>query len=342
MRKYSSTSMVKFSNVFIRDVVLRRLGVRDADVVVGPGVGEDAAVVKIDGKYLATHVDPVTGSSNLLGWLAIHVAANDIATRGIRPRWFLLTLIMPMGSGEGEVAGIMSQVNDALTELNAMLIGGHTEKSDAVTRPIAVVTAIGVGDRYVRTGGLRVGDVIVMTKYAALEATSILASDFKDRLIKVMSREELKEAEGLYRMVSVVKEALSAIDYASSMHDPTEGGVLQGLVEMAYSSGRRIIVNEEDIPILPVTRRILSFFNLDPLTVLSSGSLLIGVSEDKASELISRLKNLGVNASVIGRVVDGEPGVVIRRSGLERYYEGDLSIPDGVIELWARGAASGA
>ncbi|WP_291766856.1 AIR synthase family protein [Caldivirga sp. UBA161] len=326
--------MVKFSNAFIKREVFRMLGVRDDNVTLGPSIGEDAAVIRINGSYMAVHTDPVTGSSNLLGWLAVHVAANDIATRGIRPRWFLVTLILPINSSEEDVVRIMRQVNDALIEINATLVGGHTEKSDATTRPIAVATAIGVGNKFIRTGGLNSGDVIIMTKYAALEATAVLASDFRGRLMNVLSEEEFKEAMSLYRMVSVVNDALTASEYATSMHDPTEGGVLQGLLEMAYSSGRLIIINEEDIPVLPVTRKVLNAFNLNPLTVLSSGSLLIGVKESDADELIRRLKNVGVNASIIGRVTDGEPGVMVRSRNGEQFFRGDLTIPDGVIEMW--------
>ncbi|MGC8569954.1 AIR synthase family protein [Caldivirga sp.] len=326
--------MVKFSNTFIEREILTMLGVRDNSVVLGPGIGEDAAVIRINGSYMAVHTDPVTGSSNLLGWLAVHVAANDIATRGVRPRWFLLALILPVDSSENDVVRIMRQVNDALIELNASLVGGHTEKSDTVTRPIAVTTVIGVGDRFIRTGGLRSGDVVVMTKYAALEATAVLASDFKDKLMSVLSEEEFKEAEGLYKMVSVVNDALTAAEYATSMHDPTEGGVLQGLLEMAYSSGKLIIVDEDNIPVLPITKKVLDAFNLNPLTVLSSGSLLIGVKENEAGKLIEKLREMRINASIIGRVIDGEPGVVVKSRSGERYFKGDLTIPDGVMEMW--------
>ncbi|WP_291998980.1 AIR synthase family protein [Caldivirga sp.] len=326
--------MVKFSNTFIEREILTMLGAHDNSVVLGPGIGEDAAVIRINGSYMAVHTDPVTGSSNLLGWLAVHVAANDIATRGVRPRWFLLALILPVDSSENDVVRIMRQVNDALIELNASLVGGHTEKSDTVTRPIAVTTVIGVGDRFIRTGGLRAGDVVVMTKYAALEATAVLASDFKDKLMSVLSEEEFKEAEGLYKMVSVVNDALTAAEYATSMHDPTEGGVLQGLLEMAYSSGKLIIVDEDNIPVLPITKKVLDAFNLNPLTVLSSGSLLIGVKENEAGKLIEKLREMRINASIIGRVIDGEPGVVVKSRSGERYFKGDLTIPDGVMEMW--------
>ncbi|ABW01792.1 AIR synthase family protein [Caldivirga maquilingensis] len=332
--------MVKFSNAFIEREVFKMLGVRDNSVTLGPGIGEDAAVIRINNSYMAVHTDPVTGSSNLLGWLAVHVAANDIATRGIRPRWFLVTLILPVDYGENDVVNIMRQINDALIEINASLVGGHTEKSDAVTRPIAVTTAIGIGSRFIRTGGLRTGDVIVMTKYAALEATAVLVSDFRGRLMNVLSEGEFKEATSLYRMVSVVNDALAAAEYATSMHDPTEGGVLQGLLEMAYSSGKLIIINEDNIPVLPVTRRVLNAFNLNPLTVLSSGSLLIGVGENDAAKLIGKLRDMGINASIIGKVTDGEPGVVVKGRSGEQFFRGDLTIPDGVIEMWLSGNTS--
>lgn len=325
--------MVKFSNRFIERVI-KSAKTTDGSVVIGPAVGEDAAIIKVDKGYLAMHTDPVTGSSSLLGWLAVNVAANDVATRGIKPRWFLITLLMPSSSSEDEVSSIMAQVNEALVELDASLVGGHTEKTDSVTRPVAVATAVGIGDFYIRTGGLRPGDVVVMTKYAALEATAILASDFADKAREVLSSEELAKARDLYRQLSVIKEALAAAKYATSMHDPTEGGVLQGLIEMAYASKVLIRVYEERIPILPVTRKLLSFFNLSPLKVLSSGTLLIGVPREKLNDLLSALGSIGVNVSVIGEADYGKPGVLLKGIGAEEWYDAYVTIPDAVLELW--------
>ncbi len=330
--------MVKFSNRFLEDKVFKMFNIKDPRVILGPRVGEDSAIVKVDSGYLAIHTDPVTGSINLLGWLAVVVPSNDVATRGIKPAWLLTTLIMPEGSGEDEVAAIMRQVKDASEEFEITLIGGHTEASDSVKRPIVVSTALGIGERYITTSGLRPGDVIVMTKYAAIEATAILASDFRD-VVRGIIGGALGRLADLYRETSVIRDALIASKYATSMHDPTEGGVIQGLIEVARASGLALYVNAEAIPMMPETREVFKALGLDPLKSLSSGSLIIGVDPRNLNDLLRELRDNGIEASVIGKAMLGRPGLILYRGGSPEFYNADETIEDEVIKLWSRGVS---
>ncbi|MEL9990782.1 MAG: AIR synthase family protein [Thermoproteus sp.] len=281
-----------------------RTGSYDPSVLLGPRLGEDAAIIRADRRYLAVHTDPISGSVELLGWLAVHVVSNDLATRGIKPRWLLPTIFLPPDADEEVLDKITRQIDEAARELGATVVGGHTEVTTAVERPLVVMTAIGDGDRYVATEGARPGDVVIMTKSAALEAAAILATDFRERLkASGVPDDVINKAASFIRQVSVVREALLISDLATSMHDPTEGGVLAGLAEMAYASNTTIRVVLSSIRVSREAAMLCSAVGLDPLSTLSSGALLAAVPRDRADEALRRIRGLGVEADIIGEVV---------------------------------------
>lgn len=293
--------MVKISNDRLKRLILDKVKTSDQDTIIGPRIGEDAAIIKVGGKYLAVHSDPITGSINDVGWLSINVPANDIATRGIMPRWFVLTLILPLGFSDESLSRIMDQVWDALSEIGGTLIGGHTEYSGEVHYPITSTTVMGVGDSYISTSGLRPGHLIVATKFAAIEATAIAARDMQNELIqRGVSPTMISRAAALIRKTSIVKEALIAAKYASSMHDPTEGGVIQGLIEMASASNTCIDI-ESDIPVLEETIHVLGALGIDAYRSLSSGMLLIGAPPSSIDSLINELMMTSIPAKLIGK-----------------------------------------
>jgi len=293
--------MVKISNDRLKRLILDKAKTSDQDVIIGPQIGEDAAIIRVGNKYLAVHSDPITGSINDIGWLSINVPANDIATRGIMPRWFVLTLILPLGFSDESLSRIMSQVWDALSEIGGTLIGGHTEYSGEVRHPITSTTVMGIGDFYISTSGLRPGHLIVATKFAAMEATAIVARDMEKELIqRGVDPTIISRAAALIRKTSVVKEALIAAKYASSMHDPTEGGVIQGLIEMASASNICIDM-DGNIPVLEETSGVLGALGIDVYRSLSSGMLLIGAPPGSIDLLINELMMASIPAKLIGK-----------------------------------------
>ncbi len=325
--------MVKVRPEVLKNEVFTRLGALDPDVIVGPRIGEDAAIVKASGRYMAIHTDPITGAIENIGWYAIHIAANDIAVKGMKPRWFLLTLLLPKGASDDVVRRIMEDVDRALRELNACLIGGHTEFTPGLNRAIAVVTAIGIGDRYITTSGARPGDYILVTKYVALEASAILASDFVEELkAKGVSEDMLERARGFSKFISVVKEALSLSDIANSMHDPTEGGLLQGLLEICEASGVKARIYVDKIPILPETKAIHEALGIDPLKSLSSGMLIAAIPKALLPIAKRRLELSNIDYAVIGEFVEGEPAVEVVDKGEVKVVSG--FIEDEVMRLW--------
>lgn len=330
----------------LESLVYTKLGVRDPSVLMGPAVGEDAAVIDLGGGLaLVVHNDAITGASRLLGWLAVHIVANDVAVRGVRPRWFLMSLFLPEGASEQLLNEIMSQVDSAARDLKMMVIGGHTETTPGLDRPIVGTTAIGVApvNRVVTTCGARPGDYLLMTKAAALEGTSILCTDFADALEgKGVSRSLIERGAQLVKRVSVVPEALALAErgMATAMHDPTEGGVLGGAAELAYASGTTVELWTSRVPVLEETRVAAEVLGVNALRLISSGALLAAVPPSRVEEALSTLQSIGVEAAVVGRVEGREDCLVkvIGEGAVEKVS--DVHVTDELFSLWVRLRAS--
>ena len=288
--------------------IFSRVGLMDPSVIVGPSIGEDAAIIDLgDNKVLIAHVDPITGAVEHLGWLAVHVACNDIAVRGVRPRWLLPVLLLPESTIVEVIDKVTGQIDKAAREVGAMVVGGHSELTPGIDRPLVSMTAIGVGDKnkIITTAGARVGDAVIMTKTVATEGTAILATDFESALLRAgVPREIVERGKEFITKISVLREALalSNAGLATSMHDPTEGGLLGGLVEIAYASHKTIEAWEERIPIAEETIVITRALGVNPLRLISSGVLVATVPWERANEVTSLLERVGVKATVIGRV----------------------------------------
>ncbi|KON30002.1 hypothetical protein AC482_05000 [miscellaneous Crenarchaeota group-15 archaeon DG-45] len=304
----------------LQRIVFSRLGVPSGRLLQGPGVGEDAAVLDMGDRVLVVATDPITGAVGSVGWLAVHVNANDIASCGARPLWFLCVTLLPEGAGDGVLEEIMGQMHDACREVGVSIVGGHTETTPGLDRPILVGFMMGEvpRDGYVTTGGARPGDALIMTKGAGIEGTAILAVDLAPVLRGRVGEEALRRAESMLERISVVPEAMRAVEVGGvhSLHDPTEGGLLNGVWEMAEAAGVGVAVREEAIPVAAETRLICDALGIDPLKLLGSGSLLIAAEAGKADEIVSALRGIGVEASIIGEVKAGdEKRVLIKRDG---------------------------
>ena len=310
----------KVPTEILQKIVFKHLGTRRRDVILGPAVGEDAAIVKVGEKALAIATDPVTGAEEWLGWLAVHVSANDVATCGVQPLWFSSCILLPESSNEELVEGICGQMDRAANQLDVAIIGGHCEVTPGLDHPIVVGCSVGVAEngRYVTSGGAKTGNKIIMTKGAGIEGTAILASDRREELLKIFDEHFLKEAEDFFAKVSIVKEALIAFGTGgvSAMHDPTEGGVAGGLHELADAANVDFRVYEERILISEETRKICAHFKIDPLQLISSGTLLITATEEKTEEIVGKLLKSGVHASVIGEIKKPDVGrKLVTRTG---------------------------
>jgi len=300
-----------------RLLVLR--GAPDRRVLVGPRCGEDAAVVALGRLRLVLKSDPVTFTGTGIGWYAVQVNANDLAVTGARPCWFQPTILVPPGTPAARVTAIGRDIDRACRALGIAVTGGHTEVTDAVTRPIVAGDMQGllVGSRIVGSSGARPGDLVLMTKAAGVEGTAILATERRHDLARRVPAAVLRRARAFLRRpgISVVGEALAGARLGvSAMHDPTEGGVRAALHEMAYASGRRFAIDLDRVPVRPETARLCAHFGIDPLGLIGSGALLATVAPARAPRLLRAWRRHGVDAVVIGRVERGR-GVRAWRGG---------------------------
>ena len=305
-------------------------------VILGPGVGRDAAVIafcdpaeKGTGQYLVAKTDPITFASDEIGWYAVHVNANDIACTGATVRWFLATLLLPEAqTDQATVDTIFEQIAGACTELDVGLVGGHTEITYGIDRPIVVGCMLGevAPERLVRPDAARPGDVLFVTKGIAVEGTAIIAREKAD----ILSQGDLGECDEslltrcqgfLYDPgISVVRDAAvaTAAGDVRAMHDPTEGGLATGLWELAEAAGVGLVVNEPAIPVMPETHTLCRQLGLDPLGLIASGTLLLAVAPQDAAVITSALAEAGIAASRIGHVVERARGLVLRNGADER------------------------
>ena len=328
----------KLSPELLERYIFQRVGVRDPSVLVGPAYGEDSAIIDMGDFVLVAHSNPITEAVERIGWLAVHVACNDVAVRGARPRWLLPVILLPEGCSERAIDEITAQIDEAAREVGAMVVGGHTERTPGLRRPVISMTALGRAprDRFVRTGGARPGDVILMTKGAAVEGTAILATDFAEELARAgVSERTLEKARSFMAEISVVPEALALAEVGvNSMHDPTEGGLLGGLAEIAYASGRFLEIWEERVLIRPETRAMCNALAIDPLKLISSGCLLATLPSERLGEAEGALAEVGVDWAIIGHVRDGPPGLLVHRADGRSERVGRF-VEEELARLWA-------
>ena len=304
---------------------LAKVNIKDERVLLGPKVGEDAALLDYGDRVLVAKTDPITFASHLIGWYAVQVNANDVACTGAVPRWFLATLLVPEGFTEVEAESIFDQLLEACASLGVTLVGGHSEVTRSIVQPIIMGCMLGEVEKgkIVHTGGAVDGDSIVVTKGIALEGTSLLAQDAINALADarvdastISSAKDLLFSPG----ISVVKDALTACSAVrvNSLHDPTEGGLATGLWEVAKAAGVGLAVEEGSIPILPECTEICQALGLNPLGLLASGALLITLPPEDVPQLFSALEGEGIEAFEIGRITGPEEGVhIIRGHELE-------------------------
>lgn len=270
--------------------LLDRIVIRDERVIVGPAIGEDAAVIDTGGsRYLVAKTDPITFTADRLGWYAVNINANDIAAMGGLPQWFLATLLLPENlTAEGDVEKIFQDILEACQGLGISLIGGHTEVTYGLSRPIIVGEMLGEveKERLVRTDGAQEGDAIILTKGIAVEGTAIIGREKADELVSLVGEEMLARAKNFLSRpgISVVKDATVAMACARvhSMHDPTEGGLAMGLHEIAHAAKVGLLIEAETLPVFPETKRFCDHYHLNPLGLIASGALLITVDTREA------------------------------------------------------------
>ncbi|MEM3403266.1 MAG: AIR synthase family protein [Nitrososphaeria archaeon] len=262
------------------------------DLVQPAGVGVDFGVVKVSNKYLIVSADPITGVREDIGWYAVNVSANDVATSGTRPTFLINVILLSEKESNTSLSKITKDVDKACKSLNISVVGGHTEITKGLDQTILVVTSFAFTDKYVSSKNAQEGDVILMTKTVGLEGTSILVRDY-GKYLKKLSTSEKRNALNMVERISVVNEAVLAFNtgYVHAMHDPTEGGIIGGLYEMSVASNLGFMVYESKIPIAQETIKVCKSLKVDPLKLISSGVLLMAVDpagKDVVKEVLNK------------------------------------------------------
>ena len=301
--------------------LLGQAPIQDPRVVIGPGVGLDCAVVDVGDRLLVFKSDPITFASDEIGWYLVQVNANDIATTGARPCWLLVTLLLPEGQTTAElVEEISGQIHRACGEIGVSVIGGHTEITHGLARPIIVGTMIGevARDRLVTPRGAVPGDRLLLTKGVPIEATAILAREFPERLAQDLSPAEVEQASNFLfdPGISVLRDAQIATQagQVTAMHDPTEGGLAAALWELAQACGHSLIVEPAAVPVPSLSVRICKALNLDPLAAIASGALLLTAPAEQTSQIRRALEQEGIACAAIGAVEAGPAAVWQKRT----------------------------
>ncbi|MCP4400675.1 MAG: hydrogenase expression/formation protein [bacterium] len=308
----------------------------DERVILGPGVGEDATAIDFGESCLVAKTDPITFVADDIGWYTIVINANDIATCGATPKWFLATILLPeKRTTEEDVEKIFAQLSEACRCYNIALCGGHTEVTYGLDRPIVVGQMLGEVDKgkLIRTSGAKPGNDIVLSKGLAVEATSIIARVKQAELAQTFSSEFLQRCRNFLHDpgISVLEDAAVAVasGAVSAMHDPTEGGLATGLHELAEAAGVGVQVDFDAIPIFQETALLCREFQLDPLGVIASGALLMTIDPAATEHVLEGLAAKQIQAAVIGKILPASEGRNLLRGGelapLKIYHQDELT-----------------
>ncbi len=322
----------KVSPEFFDEIIYPRLGAGRREVLVGPRHGHDCGVVRIgDGQVMVLTTDPVFivpgYGFERAAWFAWHILASDVTTSGFAPSYIVVDFNLPMSMTEDEFLTIWQVFHRESSRYGAAVVGGHTARYTGTDYPMvggATFMAVGPEDRFLHPGMGRPGDVIVITKGAAIEATGIFACAFPDTIGRNLGPDVLREGQDLFYKMSTVDDALAAVgvgvrdEGVTAMHDATECGVIGGLFEVAQASGTGIVAEREKIQVLPAVDAICSHFGMDPLTSISEGTLIITVRPGKAGALLETLRARGIAAEAIGELVAKDEGFYMIEGGKRR------------------------
>ncbi|MGL4970221.1 MAG: AIR synthase family protein [Cetobacterium sp.] len=298
----------------LNDLIFKNIKNSNERILSAGEIGSDCAAIEVgeDVVYLST--DPITGTNSGLGKLAININCNDIATEGISPTGIMLTILAPPHTQKEEIALIMKEAQEEADKIGVSIIGGHTEITAAVNRTIISATSIGIGKKqnFKKRENIIAGDRLIITKGVGIEGTGIIAFEKETELLDVFSKKTVQSAKNLLDFTSVVKDGVIANKFSKGMHDVTEGGLLGALWESSCFYNLGLEISYDKIFIHQCTKEICKYFKIDPLKLISSGTMLIVVSKESSDMLMSELKKNGIEAFDIGMFTKSEEKVLIK------------------------------
>ena len=303
----------KLKTELLEKYIFNSLSSNRDEVVIRGGVGLDNAVMDFGGDLIVASTDPITGATKNIGSLAINVSVNDVSCQCADPVGVLMTVLIPPSATIEELKEIIEDANATAKKLNVDIIGGHTEVTEAVNKILISTTVLGRVNRDVMPDikKVKAGDVVAVSKNVAIEGTSIIANE-RDDIEEVLNEEDIKFAKALSENISVLKESKLASKYGVKyMHDITEGGLYGALWETGVAVGHGLRAYYENIPLLDVTNKISKFYEIDPMKLISSGSMLMIFDKDKFKDFKEETEKFGIKVTDIGEVIEGKDTEVI-------------------------------
>ncbi len=297
----------------LEEVIFKNIKKKRKEFLNSPGIGDDCAALDLGDKVCYLSSDPITGAVNKIGKLAVNITCNDLATTGIEPMGIMATILAPTTSTIEDLKQIVIDMEAECEKLNIDILGGHTEITDAVTKIIVSITGIGFGTKahYEKKEKIKSDDIILLTKGVGIEGTAIISFEKEEELKSILSKKELEYGKSMMEMTSVVKEGLLASDLSKGMHDVTEGGILGAIWEVSELSNLGVTIYEESLKIADTTSKICDFYNIDPLKLISSGSMLIVVSPENKDSLLKKLRLENISTYEIGFFTDNTKDKII-------------------------------
>ena len=307
----------------------RRGGALDS-VRQGPAYGEDAAAIDVPQGTLVVSSDPLWFAADRVGTLGVHVACNDVAASGGDPMWMTNVIILPADADSSVLKRITRQMDEAAESIGVAVVGGHSEYNQQIDRPLLMMTCMGLADPYIPSGGASPGDEVILTEGAGIEATAILASDFESELLDAgVDPELIEEARTFYDDIGVTEAGRILREYATAMHDPTEGGLVDALLEMASASEASIEIDAAAVPVREATAVLTDAMGVDPFRIFGSGAMVATVPSDSLQDALGALEAAGIDAAHIGTITEGTPSKLTL--GTEEFTE---PVRDDMYRLW--------
>ncbi|MEI6856289.1 AIR synthase family protein [Psychrilyobacter sp.] len=275
----------------LKEIIFNNIKKKRKEFLNSPGIGDDCAAIDLGEKVCYISSDPITGAVSEIGKLAVNITCNDLATTGVEPMGIMVTILAPPSTSVEDLKNIMVDMESECTVLNIDILGGHTEITDAVNKIIVSVTGLGFGTKahYEDKKEILEGDIVLLTKGTGIEGTAIIAYEKEEELKAVLSQYEINHAKSMMDLTSVVREGLLSSKLSKGMHDVTEGGILGAIWEVAELSRLGVTIYHDQLNVSDVTHKICDYYKIDPLKLISSGSMLIVVSPQNKDELLDKL-----------------------------------------------------
>ncbi len=296
-------------------------------LLMGPGIGLDCGIVDNGSNYLVLKTDPITFATEEIGWYAIQIIANDLATTGATPKWLMVTALFPENkTDEALIEAVTDQLFSACREMKITLVNAHTEITYGIDRPILMCSLVGevAREKLITAWGAKPGNDVLITKGIPIEGTALLAREFAAELKPVLTPDELRTAQAYIHQpgIGVSADARIAISAGrvTAMHDPTEGGLASALWELSEACGYTVEVDLAAVPVSAISQKVCGFFGLNPLNTIASGALLMAVDAGDTQAILQALESSGIACSRIGRISNQKKIQVFDRATATNLY----------------------